>query len=118
LIDLVYTWGSMSFKGTPIYRQAQPYQQPAQNTISVACGSSHVAAVDAYGDVFMLGSNEHGQLGLEGELHAKTFKKLNTDYIGKVRRAVCISEATFLITRDEELFFTGRISHNRNGRFT
>jgi alpha-tubulin suppressor-like RCC1 family protein len=108
----------MSFKGTPIYRQAQPYQQPAQNTISVACGSSHVAAVDAYGDVFMLGSNEHGQLGLEGELHAKTFKKLNTDYIGKVRRAVCISEATFLITRDEELFFTGRISHNRNGRFT
>jgi alpha-tubulin suppressor-like RCC1 family protein len=57
----------------------------------VACGSSHVVSVDAYGDVFVLGSNEHGQLGLEGELHAKTFKKVNTDYIGKVRKALGIN---------------------------
>ena len=69
--------------------------------------------MDGYGDVFVLGSNEQGQLGLEGELHARTFKKLNTDYIGKVRRAVCIADATFLITREEELYFTGRISHAR-----
>lgn len=60
-----------------------------------------------------MGSNEHGQLGLQGELHAKQFKKLNTDYIGKIRKSVCIAETTFLITRDEELYFTGRISHNR-----
>lgn len=70
-------------------------------------------AVDAYGDVFVMGSNEHGQLGLEGELHAKNFKKLNTEYIGKVRRTVCIAETTFLMTCEEELYFTGRISHNR-----
>jgi alpha-tubulin suppressor-like RCC1 family protein len=57
----------------------------------VACGSSHVVSVDAYGDVFVLGSNEQGQLGLETELHAKTFKKVNTDYIGKVRKALGIN---------------------------
>lgn len=64
LAYLVYTWGNISYKGSPIYRQAQPYQQPTQNTVSISCGSSHIVSVDAYGDAFVLGSNEHGQLGL------------------------------------------------------
>jgi alpha-tubulin suppressor-like RCC1 family protein len=55
--NLVYTWGNISFKGSNIYKQAQPYPQPSQNIVSVSCGHSHVAAVDVYGDLFMLGSN-------------------------------------------------------------
>ena len=31
-----------------------------------------------------------------------------------MRKAVCIGDVTFLITRDEEVYFTGRISYNRN----
>lgn len=111
--NLVYTWGNILCKGSNIYKQAQPYQQPTQNTMHISCGSSHIVAVDSYGDAFVLGSNEHGQLGLQGELHAKTFKKFSTNYIGLIRKAVCIGDSTFFITREEELYFTGRISFNR-----
>jgi hypothetical protein len=52
-------------------------------------------------------------LGLQGELHAKIFKKFSSNYIGLIRKAVCIGDSTFFITRDEELYFTGRISFNR-----
>jgi alpha-tubulin suppressor-like RCC1 family protein len=47
----------MSFKGSLIYRQQTPFAQPAQNITSIACGNSHIIAVDSYGDVFALGSN-------------------------------------------------------------
>ena len=56
--------------------------------------------VDRYGDAFVLGSNEVGQLGLEGELHAKTFKKLSHPFLGSVRTTFCISDATFLVNKD------------------
>ena len=115
--NIVYTWGNILCKGSNIYKQAQPYQQPTQNTMHISCGSSHIVAVDSYGDAFVLGSNEHGQLGLQGELHAKTFKKFSSTYIGLVRKAVCIGDSTFFITREEELYFTGRISFNRNDIF-
>ena len=111
--NIVYTWGNILCKGSNIYKQAQPYQQPTQNTMHISCGSSHIVAVDSYGDAFVLGSNEHGQLGLQGELHARTFKKFSSNYIGLVRKAVCIGDSTFFITREEELYFTGRISFNR-----
>lgn len=113
---LVYTWGNILCKGSNIYKQAQPYQQPTQNTMHISCGSSHIVAVDSYGDAFVLGSNEHGQLGLQGELHARTFKKFSSNYIGLIRKAVCIGDSTFFITREEELYFTGRISFNRNDK--
>ncbi len=61
----------------------------------------------------MMGSNQYGQLGFEGELHAKTFKKLNSVWLGPVRKVICLGDATFIITRDEELFFCGRISDNK-----
>jgi alpha-tubulin suppressor-like RCC1 family protein len=54
---LVYTWGNIYHKGSNIYKQAQPFVQPGQNISSLSCGHSHITAVDAYGDVFVLGSN-------------------------------------------------------------
>jgi alpha-tubulin suppressor-like RCC1 family protein len=54
----------INYKGANIFKQAQPQVQPAQNIVSISCGSSHVVAIDIYGDTFMLGSNEFGQLGL------------------------------------------------------
>ena len=111
---LVYTWGVICFKGAPILKQAKPTAQPGQKITNISCGNNHVTAVDAYGDLFVLGSNEFGQLGLEGELHAKTFKKLSSVWIGPVRKAFCLADTTFMVTRDEEVFFCGRISHNRD----
>ena len=61
---IVYTWGSMSFKGASIYKQPHPFVQPGQNIVSASCGTSHIIAIDTYGDAFALGSNEFGQLGL------------------------------------------------------
>lgn len=48
----------------------------------------------------MMGSNQFGQLALEGELHAKSFKKLSSVWLGPMRKAICIADMTFLITRD------------------
>ena len=64
--DSVYTWGTITHKGATLYKQAQPSQQPIGNISSIACGWSHAVAIDGYGDVFVMGSNEAGQLGLQG----------------------------------------------------
>lgn len=124
-VNLVYMWGNIQYKGSNIFKQPKPSVMPGQNIKYFSCGNSHVAAVDAYGDLFMLGSNEFGQLGVEGELHLKGFKKLNNVWLGPIRKAICLADSTFIITRDEELFFCGRISHNkdhiekpRQGEFT
>lgn len=97
----VYTWGNIYYKGSPIIKQQKPSLQPAKNIVGISCGNNHVAAVDAYGDLFMQGSNEHGQLGFEGELHARTFKKLNNVWLGPIRKTVCLADATFMVTREE-----------------
>lgn len=110
---IVYTWGTITHKGATLYKQAQPYQQPIGNISSIACGWSHAVAVDSYGDVFVMGSNEAGQLGLQGELHSKQFKRLQHAYLGPARTVFCVNDATFLVNRDEEVLFCGRISHNR-----
>ena len=57
LFIVVYTWGNISYKGASIYKQAQPTIQPAQNTVSISCGSNHIVSADTYGDVFVMGSN-------------------------------------------------------------
>jgi alpha-tubulin suppressor-like RCC1 family protein len=75
-------WGTINFKGSNLFKQAQPQLQPAQNIYSISCGNSHVVAIDTYGDAFVIGSNEFGQLGLEGERHTKAFKKINSRFIG------------------------------------
>ena len=54
---VVYTWGNIYFKGAAIVKQPKPSVQPSQNIASISCGNNHVAAVDSYGDLFMLGSN-------------------------------------------------------------
>ena len=64
--NIVYTWGNIYFKGSPLLKTTKPTVQPGQNIVNISCGNNHVAAVDAYGDMFVLGSNEYGQLGLEG----------------------------------------------------
>ncbi|MCB0371108.1 MAG: hypothetical protein KDD45_17240 [Bdellovibrionales bacterium] len=101
IFDLVYTWGNIYYKGTPIIKQQKPNVQPGQNIVAISCGNNHTAAVDTYGDLFMLGSNEYGQLGLDGELHAKSFKKLSSVWLGPVRKAVCLADTSFIISRDE-----------------
>lgn len=103
----------MLYKGSGLIKQPRPAVQPGQNISSISCGNNHVAVVDKYGDMFVLGSNEFGQLGLEGEFHAKTFKKLNNVWLGQVRKVICLADTTFIINRDEELFFCGKISHSR-----
>ena len=95
-------------------KQSKPTPQPAQNIAFISCGNNHVAAVDSYGDCFMMGSNEYGQLGIEGELHAKNFKKLNSVWLGPIRKAICIGDTSFIINRDEEVFFCGQISYNKD----
>lgn len=62
----------------------------------------------------MLGSNESGQLGLEGEMHSKTFKKFNNNMIGPLRKVFCILDASFFVTKEEELYIVGKISHNKD----
>ena len=57
LLYVVYTWGNIFFKGTPIIKQQKPTVQPGQNIVSFSCGNNHVTAVDKYGDMFVLGSN-------------------------------------------------------------
>jgi len=56
----------MLYKGSGLIKQQKPILQPGQNIANISCGNNHVAVVDNYGDLFMMGSNEHGQLGIEG----------------------------------------------------
>lgn len=66
IVYLVYTWGNIFHKGAVIIKQQQLYLQPAQGIVGISCGLNHLVSIDRYGDSFVFGSNEYGQLGLEG----------------------------------------------------
>jgi len=46
-------------------------------------------------------------------MHSKTFKKFNNNLTGTLRKAYCIFDSTFFITKDEELYIVGKISYNK-----
>lgn len=62
--NIVYSWGTIEMKGTPIYTQNKPQQQDSKNIINFSCGSSHTVAVDSHYYAFSLGSNDQFQLGI------------------------------------------------------
>lgn len=75
--------------------------QPAQNIKSFSCGNTNIIAIDENGDIFCFGSNDNGQLGLQGEFQSKIFKKLNDNSLGKAQKVVCLNDATFFINTDQ-----------------
>ena len=62
-----------------------------------------------------MGSNENGQLGLEGELYSKEFKIMNKNkHMGDISKVFCLSDATFFVNTDQEVFYTGKISYEKS----
>ena len=47
-------------------------------------------------------------------MHSKTFKKFNNNMIGPLRKVFCILDASFFVTKEEELYIVGKISHNKD----
>lgn len=99
-VKLVYSWGVIQMRGTPIYTQAKPHMQQSKNIINFSCGSNHTIAVDSAGDAYAIGSNDLFQLGLPSQKMTKNFKKIDNKTIGDIKKVVCISDCTFLVNTD------------------
>ena len=97
-------------KGTQIYYQPKPQLQDSKNIINFACGSSHTIAVDSAGDAYALGSNDQFQLGIPSEKLCKSFKKIDNNMVGDIRKVFCINDCTFVVNSDMEVFFCGKHS--------
>lgn len=97
-------------RGAAIYKQDKPNLQESKNITDFSCGNSHTIAIDSAGDAYALGSNEFYQLGMPTEKTSKSFKKIGNQMIGEVKKAFCISDCTFLVNSDNEVYFCGRYS--------
>ena len=93
----VYSWGIIENKGVPLYTQAKPHMQESKNIIGFSCGKSHTLALDSEGNVYALGSNEQGQLGIFGERLTKTFRKINNGMVGFIKKVFAIGDCTFFV---------------------
>ena len=71
-------------------------------------------AVDSEGNVFAMGMNDQGQLGIFGERFTKAFKKMNNHMMGDIRKVFAISDCTFFVNEDFEAFFCGKYSYKSN----
>lgn len=109
-IYTVYSWGTIEMKGTPIYTQNKPQLQDSKNIVNFSCGSSHTVAVDSHSYAFSLGSNDQFQLGIPSQKLCKSFKKIDNNMIGDIKKVFCINDCTFLVNTDMEVFFCGKYS--------
>lgn len=71
-------------------------------------------AADVTGNIFVWGKNSHGALGLN-KIYSVIFpKKLNTTF-KDVSKIVCAHDCTAVLTKNGEVFVTGRNKSNRFG---
>ena len=85
--------------------------QDSKNIVGFSCGNSHTVAVDSDGNVYALGSNEQGQLGMFGERLSKNFRKINNNMLYDIRKVFAISDCTFFVNEECEVFFCGKYSY-------
>lgn len=80
----------------------------------ISCNFSHVVAIDVTGNFFVWGKNSQGALGLK-KIYSVVFpRKLNTT-IKDVSKIVCANDCTAVLTKNGEVFVTGRNKSNRFG---
>lgn len=59
-----------------------------------------------------MGSNEFGQLGIEGENFAKDFKIINKNKeMSDLLKVFCLGDCTFFVNTDQEVFYSGKYSY-------
>lgn len=87
-------------------------EQPISNIIKLSHGSSHVIAIDKYGNAYTWGSNGQGQLGLGDHIDISGSIRLSRSGI---MSASCGYHHTIVLTNRNEIFGCGSNFHGQLG---
>ncbi|KAL9656322.1 hypothetical protein ABK040_005089 [Willaertia magna] len=106
--------------GTTTFTKIVKYKDVNNNTFNltdvtdIAFGFDHGICCNASGEVFVIGDNVSGQLGLPGTKNTKQFTKLNNlPFKGEICKLDCGLYHSFILTKTGELYTCGR---NKNGQ--
>ncbi|XP_020298933.1 RCC1 and BTB domain-containing protein 2-like [Pseudomyrmex gracilis] len=75
---------------------------PNDKIIKVACGSSHVMALDDEGHLYVWGSNEYGQLGKDKSTAKSLRKMLNEPEMGKIINIAALSHKNISVALNDK----------------
>ena len=87
----------------------QPSRIPSlKNIISICCGNEHTVCLDENGDVFTLGSNIFGQLGIRKEVELVRFtNEPQKVSLPKIKQISCGFDFTICLSEDGGLYSFG-----------
>jgi alpha-tubulin suppressor-like RCC1 family protein len=75
----------------------------------ISAGKTHFAAITTTDQLYVWGSNEHGQLGLKDKVVRKT-PTTSANFNGlQVTKVSCGDDFTFVITQCNEILVTGKL---------
>jgi alpha-tubulin suppressor-like RCC1 family protein len=81
-----------------------PHKLDLPSIKKIICGSYHTIALTHSGEIYVWGSNSHGQLGLGHETNVYTPQKLDFPNIKKI---ICRAAHTMIITHSNEVYVWG-----------
>ena len=96
---------------TEIIATLIPNQPP--NIIQFSCGYYHSLFLDSEGNVFSVGSNAHGSLGLNHGNNQNVLSQIQD--IPLIKLVSCSSESSYLIDYDGNLWSFGQNNHGQLG---
>ncbi|KAL9651961.1 hypothetical protein ABK040_000304 [Willaertia magna] len=116
--NLIYNYGTKPFVN---YNNNQPselklYTIPNENNLQIKdlqCGNCHIILLNKNGELYGLGDNQYGQLGLDDIEKVYYFTKINLDF--KVKKIICNNDNTLLINEFNELYVCGINFNNQLG---
>jgi alpha-tubulin suppressor-like RCC1 family protein len=109
----VFAWGDNEFGQIGNGKDKKPQSEPIlldgfenENILAISCGGQHSLAITQSGCVFSWGSNEFGQLGLEGyEMTNKPQKIVAIRDL--IKKITCGAKHSLLLSREGKLFAFG-----------
>ncbi|KAL9642799.1 hypothetical protein ABK040_009874 [Willaertia magna] len=80
-------------------------------------GASHIIFLTVNNNIYVYGSNEYGELGNLQIKKTKTIEKLNYNF-GLIKLIECGNYSTFIVNKENHLYFTGHYLFNKLSEFT
>ena len=93
--------------------QVQLIPNLSTNIIQFSCGEGHSLFLDKEGNVFSVGNNSHGNLGLGHNTNLNSIEQIND--IPKIKSISCSSDSCYLLDFDGNVWCFGRNSDGQLG---
>ena len=119
----IFGWGDNTFKQLGIDR-GKSIKEPIEITffkennikvISIKCGETHTMFLTSENKIYVCGTNEHGQLGLDSKCNlVQQLQKLNQNF-GDIKEIDCAGYYSAILTTTKKLYICGSNAHGPLG---